>query len=106
MDKTMKQENIKLRNEERKQLEEESKKFDLKLMKYFGNEFYDRKLEITPKRNLLENFLINDYFEKLIPNFKLYKYLQNLEKGIDEKIFKTRLDIQEQLIKPKNKIKV
>ena len=106
MDKTMKQENIKLRDEERKQLEEESKKFDLKLMKYFGNEFYDRKLEITPKRNLLENFLINDYFEKLIPNFKLYKYLQNLEKGIDEKIFKTRLDIQEQLIKPKNKIKV
>ena len=105
IDKTIRPQNIQLRDEERKELEEESKKFDLKLMKYFGNEFYERKLEITPKRNLLENFLINEDFEKLIPNYKLYKYLQNLEKGIDDKIYKTRLDIQEQLIKPKSIVK-
>ena len=105
MDKTIRPQNNKLRDEERKDLEEESKKFDLKLMKYFGNEFYERKLEITPKRTFLEKFAINDDNEKLIQNFKLYKYLQNLEKRIEEKIYKTRLDIQEQLIKPKNKIK-
>ena len=94
------------RDEERKKiLENETKKFESKLMNYFGNEFYERKLEISPKRIPLENFLVNDDFEKLIPNMKIYKYLQNLEKEIDEKIYKSRLDIQEQIIKPKNKIK-
>ena len=93
--------NVKLTEEERKKLsEEENKKFDLKIMNYFGCEFYERKLEITPKRNLLESFLVNEEYENLIPNIKIYKYLQNLEKEIDDKIYKTRLDIQEEIIKP------
>ena len=94
------------RDEERKKiLENETKKFESKLMNYFGNEFYERKLEITPKRIPLENFLVSDDYEKLIPNIKIYKYLQNLEKEIDDKIYKSRLDIQEQIIKPNNIIK-
>ena len=93
------------REEERKKLEQESKNLDSKLMSYFGNEFYERKLEITPKRNPLENFIVNEDFEKLTPNVKIYKYLQNIEKEIDDKIYKTRLEIQEQIIKPKNKVK-
>ena len=91
--------------EKKKLLENETKKFESKLMNYFGNEFYERKLEITPKRIPLENFLVSDDYEKLIPNIKIYKYLQNLEKEIDDKIYKSRLDIQEQIIKPKNVIK-
>ncbi len=93
------------REDERKKLEQESKNLDSKLMSYFGNEFYERKLEITQKRIPLENFLVSDDYEKLIPNIKIYKYLQNLEKEIDDKIYKSRLDIQEQIIKPKNVIK-
>ena len=93
------------REDERKKLEQESKNLDSKLMSYFGNEFYERKLEITPKRNPLENFIVNEDFEKLTPNVKIYKYLRGIEKEIDDKIYKTRLEIQEQIIKPKNKVK-
>ena len=37
----------------RKEIEDNNKKFENKLMKYFGNEFFERRLEIPPKDQYL-----------------------------------------------------
>ena len=89
----------------RKEIEENNKKFDNKLMKYFGNEFFERRLEIPPKRSIFDPHEIDEEFDKIIPKNKILKSLINFEKKMDEKIYKTRLDIQEQLLRPKNMIK-
>ena len=99
---------IKQKQEEelkRKQIEENSKKFDTKLMKYFGNEFFERKLEIPPKRAPFDPLEIDEELDKIIPKNKILRKLTEFEKKIDEKIYKTRLDIQEQILRPKNIIK-
>ena len=89
----------------RKEIEENNKKFDNKLMKYFGNEFFERRLEIPPKRSIFDPHEVDEEFDKIIPKNKILKSLINFEKKMDEKIYKTRLDIQEQLLRPKNMIK-
>ena len=89
----------------RKEIEENNKKFDSKLMKYFGNEFYERRLEIPPKRSIFDPHEIDEEFDKTIPKNKILRNLIQFEKKMDEKIYKTRLDIQEQLLRPKNMIK-
>ena len=89
----------------RKEIEENNKKFDSKLMKYFGNEFYERRLEIPPKRSIFDPHEIDEEFDKIIPKNKILRNLIQFEKKMDEKIYKTRLDIQEQLLRPKNMIK-
>ena len=89
----------------RNQIEEYNKKFDNKLMKYFGNEFFERRLEIPPKRSVFDPHEIDEEFDKIIPKNKILRNLIYFEKKMDEKIYKTRLDIQEQLLRPKNMIK-
>lgn len=89
----------------RKQIEENNKKFDNKLMKYFGNEFFERRLEIPPKRSPFDPLELDEDLDKIIPKNKILRKLIHFEKKIDEKIFKTRLDIQEQILRPKNMIK-
>ena len=89
----------------RNQIEESNKKFDTKLMKYFGNEFFERRLEIPPKRSIFDPHEIDEEFDKIIPKNKILRNLIHFEKRMDEKIYKTRLDIQEQLLRPKNMIK-
>ena len=89
----------------RKQIEENSKKFDNKLMKYFGNEFFERRLEIPPKRSPFDPLEIDEELDKIVPKNKVLRKLIQFEKKIDEKIYKTRLDIQEQILRPKNLIK-
>ena len=89
----------------RKEIEDNNKKFENKLMKYFGNEFYERRLEIPPKRSIFDPHEIDEEFDKIIPKNKILRNLIHFEKKIDEKIYKTRLDIQEQLLRPKNMIK-
>ena len=89
----------------RKQIEENNKKFDTKLMKYFGNEFFERRLEIPPKRAPFDPLEIDEDLDKIVPKNKILRKLTEFEKKIDEKIFKTRLDIQEQILRPKNIIK-
>ena len=74
-------------------------------MKYFGNEFFERRLEIPPKRSIFDPHEVDEEFDKIIPKNKILKSLINFEKKMDEKIYKTRLDIQEQLLRPKNMIK-
>ena len=91
--------------QKRKQIEENNKKFDNKLMKYFGNEFFERRLEIPPKRSPFDPLEIDEELDKIIPKNKILRKLIQFEKKIDEKIFKTRLDIQEQILRPKNIIK-
>ena len=89
----------------RKEIEDNNKKFENKLMKYFGNEFYERRLEIPPKRSIFDPHEIDEEFDKIIPKNKILRNLIHFEKKMDEKIYKTRLDIQEQLLRPKNMIK-
>ena len=89
----------------RKLIEENNKKFDNKLMKYFGVEFFERRLEIPPKRSPFDPLEIDEELDKIVPNNKILRKLTEFEKKIDEKIFKTRLDIQEQILRPKNIIK-
>ena len=89
----------------RSQIEDYNKKFDNKLMKYFGNEFFERRLEIPPKRSIFDPHEIDEEFDKIIPKNKILRNLIHFEKKMDEKIYKTRLDIQEQLLRPKNMIK-
>ena len=89
----------------RNQIEENNKKFDNKLMKYFGNEFFERRLEIPPKRSIFDPHEMDEEFDKIIPKNKILRNLIHFEKKMDEKIYKTRLDIQEQLLRPKNMIK-
>ena len=89
----------------RKQIEENNKKFDTKLMKYFGNEFFERRLEIPPKRAPFDPLELDEELDKIVPKNKILRKLTEFEKKIDEKIFKTRLDIQEQILRPKNIIK-
>ena len=89
----------------RKQIEENNKKLDSKLMKYFGNEFFERRLEIPPKRSPFDPLEIDEELDKIVPKNKILRKLIQFEKKIDEKIFKTRLDIQEQILRPKNMIK-
>ncbi len=99
---------IKQKKEEelkRKQIEENNKKFDTKLMKYFGNEFFERRLEIPPKRAPFDPLELDEELDKIVPKNKILRKLTEFEKKIDEKIFKTRLDIQEQILRPKNIIK-
>jgi chromatin remodeling complex protein RSC6 len=91
--------------QKRKQIEENNKKFDNKLMKYFGNEFFERRLEIPPKRSPFDPLELDEDLDKIIPKNKILRKLIHFEKKIDEKIFKTRLDIQEQILRPKNMIK-
>jgi chromatin remodeling complex protein RSC6 len=95
----------KLEELRRKQIEENTKKFDNKLMKYFGNEFFERRLEIPPKRSPFDALEIDEELDKIIPKNKILRHLIQFDKKIDEKIFKTRLDIQEQILRPKNMIK-
>ena len=89
----------------RNQIDENNKRFDTKLMKYFGNEFFERRLEIPPKRSIFDPHEIDEEFDKIIPKNKILRNLIHFEKKMDEKIYKTRLDIQEQLLRPKNMIK-
>ena len=89
----------------RKEIEDNNKRFESKLMKYFGNEFFERRLEIPPKRSIFDPHEIDEEFDKIIPKNKILRNLIHFEKKIDEKIYKTRLDIQEQLLRPKNMIK-
>ena len=89
----------------RKEIEENNKRFENKLMKYFGNEFYERRLEIPPKRSIFDPHEIDEEFDKIIPKNKILRNLIHFEKKMDDKIYKTRLDIQEQLLRPKNMIK-
>ena len=89
----------------RKLIEENNKKFDTKLMKYFGNEFFERRLEIPPKRSPFDPLEIDEELDKIIPKNKILRKLTEFEKKVDEKIYKTRLDIQEQILRPKNIIK-
>ena len=89
----------------RKEIEDNNKKFENKLMKYFGNEFFERRLEIPPKRSIFDPHEIDEEFDKIIPKNKILRNLIHFEKKMDEKIYKTRLDIQEQLLRPKNMIK-
>ena len=91
--------------QKRKQIEENNKKFDSKLMKYFGNEFFERRLEIPPKRSPFEPLELDEELDKIIPKNKILRKLIHFEKKVDEKIYKTRLDIQEQILRPKNIIK-
>ena len=79
--------------------------FDNKLMNYFSEEFFKRKLEIAPKRNPMETDLISEDYDKISSNAKLFRYLQQIEKEIDNKIFKSRLDLQEKLVIPSQKVK-
>ena len=79
--------------------------FDNKLMNYFSEEFFKRKLEIAPKRNPMEPDLISEDYDKISSNAKLFRYLQQIEKEIDNKIFKSRLDLQEKLVIPSQKVK-
>ena len=89
----------------RKEIEDNNKRFENKLMKYFGNEFYERRLEIPPKRSIFDPHEIDEEFDKIIPKNKILRNLIHFEKKMDDKIYKTRLDIQEQLLRPKNMIK-
>ena len=92
--------------ENKKKLEQENiKRLENKLMNYFGNEFFERKLEIVPKRTPLENLYVSEDFDEILPNNKIFRTMKNIEKEIDEKIYKLRLNIQEELIQPINKIK-
>ena len=92
--------------ENKKKLEQENiKRLENKLMNYFGNEFFERKLEIVPKRTPLENLYVSEDFDEILPNNKIFRNMKNIEKEIDEKIYKLRLNIQEELIQPINKIK-
>ena len=97
---------IKESEENKKKLEQENiKRLENKLMNYFGNEFFERKLEIVPKRTPLENLYVSEDFDEILPNNKILRNMKNIEKEIDEKIYKLRLNIQEELIQPINKIK-
>ena len=87
------------------QIDDNNRKFEGKIMKYFGNEFFERRLEIPPKRSIFEPHEIDEDFDKIIPKNKILRSLIHFEKKMDEKIFKTRLDIQEQILRPKNMIK-
>ena len=49
--------------------------------------------------------LIPDDIKSIIDNVRTYEKLTDLEKEIDEKLYKTRLDIQENLIMPTPKVK-
>ena len=89
----------------RKEIEDNNKRFENKLMKYFGNEFYERRLEIPPKRSIFDPHEIDEEFDKINPKNKILRNLIHFEKKMDDKIYKTRLDIQEQLLRPKNMIK-
>lgn len=53
----------------------------------------------------LENNMINENYDKISSKSKLYRYLQQIEKEIDNKIYKCRLDLQEKLIIPSQKVK-
>ncbi len=49
--------------------------------------------------------MLPEELKSILPNFSLYENLLHLEQEIDEKLYKTRLDIQESLILPTPKVK-
>ena len=57
------------------------------------------------RRQQTENQIINEEYDTILPKAKMYRYLQQTEKEIDNQIYKTRLNIQEKLIKPSQKVK-
>ena len=49
--------------------------------------------------------LIPDDMKSIIKNISVYDKLLDIEKAIDEKLYKTRLEVQENLIMPSNRVK-
>lgn len=92
-------------NKKKQQEIDAIKLFDQKLMKYFWHEIYERKLEITSKKIPTESQKINEDLDKILPKTKLFHYLQQTEKEIDERIYKARLNFQEKLTMPSTKVK-
>ena len=72
----------------RSQIEDYNKKFDNKLMKYFGNEFFERRLEIPPKRSIFDPHEIDEEFDKIIPKNKILRNLIHFEKKWTKKFIK------------------
>ena len=90
-------------DELKKKQDEYNKKIDTKLMTYFGNEFFENRLEIQPKRTEFDPLELDEELDKILPKAKILRKLVQVEKKINEKVYKTRLDIQEQLLRPKNR---
>lgn len=93
---------------------EQNKKQESRMMNFFNQEFIDRKIDFKPRYNIIFLFIrkiVNDSrnlpedLKSVVQNSKIYDRLLQLEKSIDEKMYKTRLDIQENLMKPTPKVK-
>ena len=54
---------------------------------------------------LSDQRILKDDIKKVLKSVKIYDKLLEIEKNIDEKMFKTRLEVQENLIMPSQKVK-
>ena len=78
-------------------------KTESRLMNFFNQEFYDRKLDFKPKKPNYKE-VINKDIKELFPETLLLDNLFKIEEDIDEAVHKTRLRVQEKLMKPSAKI--
>lgn len=78
-------------------------KTETRMMNFFNNEYIDRKLDFKPKKQLYKEN-INCEIKEMFPECKLLEQLFKLEEEIDETVIKSRLKIQEKLIKPSTKV--
>lgn len=74
-----------------------------KVMMFFNQEFIDRKMDFKPKKTNYKNELCKD-LKELFPESYILDQMFSLENDIDDYILKSRLKIQEYLIKPNIKI--
>lgn len=87
--------------QEKKQLLDN--KTESRMMSFFNNEFLDRKLDFKPKKQYYKE-VISQEIKELFPESVILEDLFKLEEEIDETVLKSRLRVQEKLMKPANKI--
>jgi chromatin remodeling complex protein RSC6 len=84
---------------------EQNKKQESRVMSFFNQEFVDRKIDFKPRKIQNDQRNLPEDVAQIINNAKIYNKLLDIEKEIDEKVYRTRLEIQENILMPPPKVK-